>query len=420
MYALRRGLQGVALGQRLWLEIGLVFGGLTALGFLFYLPFYLSFSSQAQGFLPNLYNPTRLSQFLLMFGPFLAALIFLLALAYRRNPPPRRVLVQWLLAILLLPALFLLLVILAGGMLPGLRQFAEQTLGAPLAELVPRILRLRLSTPGVWLLLALLLAALGALASRAWADLDRRPDRTLYFALALFFTALLLTYGVEFIYLRDTFGTRMNTVFKFYYQAWVLMAVGSVYALHAIGARGSVRLRLPAQILLILLTLGGLVYPVFAIPAKAGNFRNPPTLDGARFIAQYRPDEAAVIAWVRQNTPPTAVLLEAPGGSYSDFNTISAHSGRATLLGWGGHELQWRGNYQEPGRREPLIEAVYRNQDAEQIRQIVAEFGIEYLIVGPHELEKYRITPDRARAFSLFWDVAFQQGEYVVYRWRGR
>ena len=46
------------------------------------------------------------------------------------------------------------------------------------------------------------------------------------FALLLIGLALLLAYSVEFVYLRDLFGTRMNTVFKFYYQAWVMLAAG--------------------------------------------------------------------------------------------------------------------------------------------------------------------------------------------------
>jgi uncharacterized membrane protein len=43
-------------------------------------------------------------------------------------------------------------------------------------------------------------------------------------ALLLALGGLLLTASVEFVFLSDTFGTRMNTVFKFYYQGWVLMA----------------------------------------------------------------------------------------------------------------------------------------------------------------------------------------------------
>jgi hypothetical protein len=40
---------------------------------------------------------------------------------------------------------------------------------------------------------------------------------------------LLLTLSVEFVYLVDNFGVRMNTIFKFYFQAWVLMAIASAF-----------------------------------------------------------------------------------------------------------------------------------------------------------------------------------------------
>ena len=43
-------------------------------------------------------------------------------------------------------------------------------------------------------------------------------------------TALLLVFSVEFVYLRDTFGMRMNTVFKFYFQAWVMLALVAAFA----------------------------------------------------------------------------------------------------------------------------------------------------------------------------------------------
>ncbi len=418
-YALRRGLNGARLDRRLWLESVLAFGSLALIGFVGYLPFYLAFRSQANGLWPNFYNPTRLVQYLLMFGPFLAALIFMLVVAYRRTSPGRRSLMQWLLVALLLPLVFLVGASALAYAVPGIRAQIEGATGFSAGALIPQLARMRLTTPGTWLFAGVLLAAAGALAALVWTGVEQRPGRNLTFALALFFTALLLTYGVEFVFLRDSFGTRMNTVFKFYYQAWIMMAIASAYAVYYIGTRASGALRAGALGVMAVLILGAMAYPVFAIPSKANDFQGEPSLDGTRFVAQNRPDEAAAIDWVRQNAPADAVILEAPGGSYSENNRISAYSGRPTVLGWGGHELQWRGTYDEPGRREPLIEAVYRNQDEARIRDIVAEFGINYLVVGPMEMEKYKIPPSRKVAFDLLWQPVFEQGEYTVYEWRG-
>ncbi|HID24560.1 MAG TPA: NAD-dependent epimerase/dehydratase family protein, partial [Planctomycetaceae bacterium] len=51
--------------------------------------------------------------------------------------------------------------------------------------------------------------------------------------LLLVLTGALLTLAVEFVYLRDVFGTRMNTVFKFYFQTWALWGIAGAYGLFA-------------------------------------------------------------------------------------------------------------------------------------------------------------------------------------------
>ena len=164
------------------------------------------------------------------------------------------------------------------------------------------------------------------------------------FALLMIGTALLLALGVEFVYLRDLFGTRMNTVFKFYYQAWILLALAAAFGLSRLAARPSPAfLKWPALATAALLIAGGLVYTVLAVPSKADSFRGQPTLDGLAFLARNNPGDAAAIAWLRTNVPPTTTVLEATGGSYSSEGAgrVSMATGNPTLLGWDFHEMQW-------------------------------------------------------------------------------
>ena len=77
-----------------------VMGGLvTVVGALLYVPFYIGFQSQAGGILPTLYVGTRLRQYLVMFAPFIVALLGLLvvsALELRQRVEARGLLRSWL------------------------------------------------------------------------------------------------------------------------------------------------------------------------------------------------------------------------------------------------------------------------------------------------------------------------------------
>ncbi|MER3458619.1 MAG: hypothetical protein C4309_08325, partial [Chloroflexota bacterium] len=52
------------------------------------------------------------------------------------------------------------------------------------------------------------------------------------FGLLLAGAGALLTLAPDFVYIRDNFGYRINTVFKFYYQGWVLYAVAAAFAIY--------------------------------------------------------------------------------------------------------------------------------------------------------------------------------------------
>ena len=57
-----------------------------------------------------------------------------------------------------------------------------------------------------------------------------RVDAGTGFALLLTVSGLLLVLAPEFVFLRDVFNARSNTIFKLYYQAWLLFGVAAAWA----------------------------------------------------------------------------------------------------------------------------------------------------------------------------------------------
>lgn len=428
----------------------LVGGGLGLLGILFYVPFYVGFQSQAGGILPNVLFPTRVTQYFLMFAPFLVALLALLSVASAETGG-RRVLrsaLGWLPWTIGLPVLVLLVLLLVigltaegQGVIAGYlnNPAISAALGSPtMGGLLAYVGRLRLSNPWTFLLLAGLIAwVIGLVLTSlhrpaATAENDPVPATRavetrlggLVFALLLGLVALLLTFGPEFVYLRDNFGTRMNTVFKFYYQGWVLLALVAAYAVaYLLRSRVLPAVRVPALVLIAVLTLTGLYYPVAASYSKAGRFAREPTLDGLAYLRQYNAGDYGAIAWLEQNAADARVVLESSGGSYDrdGAGRVSMATGIPTLLGWDGHESQWRGRrYGEmvAGRPEAL-EAIYRGARAAELNDLLVRWGIDYVVVGRIERDRYRMTPQASARFAQVMDLVYDQDEVQIYRRRG-
>jgi YYY domain-containing protein len=238
------------------------------------------------------------------------------------------------------------------------------------------------------------------------------------FVLLLAILALLLTFSVEFVYLKDSFGTRMNTVFKFYYQAWVLLGISAAFGLYYLGPWIRARRRVLSWLLVlgfVPLFLASLVYPVLSTYNKTGGFRGPPTLDGMAYLEMAYSDDLAAIRWLRDNVEGAPTIVEATGGEYTYYGRISVHTGLPTLLGWGGHEQQWRGNYEEPRKREPVIEAIYTSPDVEETAALLDQYDVEYVYLGPLERSTYHVGQPVLAKFESLMDVVFQQGEVTIY-----
>ncbi len=390
------------------------------LAFLLYLPFWLSLRSQAAGILPNLFNPTRLPQFLVMFGPLLFPVAVWTASRAREAKVRLNTIAFWGLALIVGLTAFLLLAIFispegraylvawrSGGPIPGLEHIPDA------AHLVGQRLLARFLFPWTALLLALMLAAAVAtlFASRRSSDTDDEPENLYLLILAAMGAALPL--AVEFIYLRDLFGTRMNTVFKFYFQAWTMWGIGAAYAL-ALFVRQGPRWAAAVGITLI---LAGLVYPALAIPARAREYGGSPTLDGAAHLRPFYAADMAAIDWLNAHVQGTPVILEAPGDRYRAYvyeGRVSAFTGLPTLLGWGGHQHQWRGTYEEPARREPDIEALFTTTDLNLALTLIERYGIKYVYIGPLEVSRYPFAG--LAKFAQIGKAVYNSGGVTIYR----
>jgi YYY domain-containing protein len=378
-----------------WLlrDVGLFALLVGAASVLAYLPFYLFFSSQAAGVRPVTGVGTQLHHYLLFWGPlvFLALGLLISRLAGGLGQDWRTSL-QLAGTLGLLPILAWLAATIPAAARAG-------TLGAFLTALPGRL--------GLSLLLAALVtaAALVALATRQRADA---------FVGLLVGTAFLLQLGAEHFFILDVFGSRMNTVFKLSYQAWVLLALAGAYALWVLLPRSGRQLgQLAFSLGAGLLLLAGSYYGLAATWSKTDGFRGQPTLDGLAFARAANPDDTAAIAWLAANTRGQPVILEATGPQYSEFGRVAVQTGLPTLLGWGGHEVQWRGSDALFRGREQEIDRVYLGSREEALA-ILRKYHVRYVFAGSLERQKY--GPAVTERLSSFLDVAFQHGTTTVFR----
>ena len=65
------------------------------------------------------------------------------------------------------------------------------------------------------------------------------------------------------------------------------------------------------------------------------------------------------------------------------------------MLGWPGHELQWRGGVNEIGSRQSDIETLYSTNSWDIARNIIGLYQIDYIYIGPLEKSTYSVNENK-------------------------
>lgn len=231
----------------------------------------------------------------------------------------------------------------------------------------------------------------------------------------------------EVVYVVDIYSgdyKRANTMFKFTYQAFVLLSLVWAYALIRVSAffvstcgkrsRPSLTSALIAAFLIIMLIFPGW-YPILANRQWLGDFdpanykglnglvnmesKNSPQIPGelgGELAADYQ-----AILWINENIAGQPVILESSGESYTDYCRISAFTGLPTVIGWQTHEWLWRTSRMSPeayttivSPRETDVRQIYTTTDQTVRQNLLKKYQVAYIIIGDLERSKFVIVQD--------------------------
>lgn len=262
----------------------------------------------------------------------------------------------------------------------------------------------------------------------------KQPD-VKRFVLVLVAAALMLTLAVEVIVLRGDVE-RMNTVFKFYLQAWTMLSVSAAAALFWLlpGVTFWPHGRRTAwQIALVLLAFGAALYPVMASADKINDRMSeiaPHTLDGMTYMQTSTFSESGVdldlsedyraIQWMQRNVQGSPVIVEANSFDlYRWFNRFTIYTGLPGVVGWDWHQRQQRAIL--PGEwvsnRVNEITEFYTTDSHDQAEQFLLKYNARYVIVG--QLERAKFAGPGLLRFDEWngdlWQEVYRDGQTVIY-----
>ncbi len=240
------------------------------------------------------------------------------------------------------------------------------------------------------------------------------------FVLALVLVGSLLAVFCEIFYLNDRLGApneRMNTVFKLYLQIWILWGVAAGYCLYDLSLKHLIsRKRTIWTVLFCILIASCCIYPFTATYTKMNIDHNPASLDGIAYLNGSDRGDYFAISWIRRNITGTPVIIEAPGRCYSTDSRVSAFTGLPTVIGWEGHEMMWRGSYEDVRVRAEDVDKIYSTGNINTAIGLLNKYNVSYVYIGAAERARYGKGLDKFEDEDCFEWIYI--GSVRIYRYK--
>jgi YYY domain-containing protein len=264
-----------------------------------------------------------------------------------------------------------------------------------------------------------------------------RPGQDAMKRLVLFLigTGLFLSVMVEVVVLSGDIG-RMNTVFKFYLQVWLLFSVAGALALAWIWdefEQWSDGWRRGWQLIGTALLASVALFMMLGVTAKIQDRMAPEaphSLDGMAYMEYalyydqgqelHLEEDYAAIRWLQENVQGSPVIVEAQVVEYRWGSRISVNTGLPAVLGWNWHQRQQRefvpGN--DIWARAEDITAFYSGGERDEIVAFLQKYDVRYIILG--ELERAYYPQPGILKFGawegVLWEEVFRIDDTVIYR----
>ncbi|MCA0350906.1 MAG: DUF2298 domain-containing protein [Chloroflexi bacterium] len=271
--------------------------------------------------------------------------------------------------------------------------------------------------------------------------INRVASPSARWAIVLGLVGGLVALGVELIFIRDHLAPgsweggpgdseRMNTVFKFGYQVWVLWALSAALLLPHIAsalrtsrvAKYSWQTAVSAGVVL------ALFFPIFGTLSRVGMRFDKPlqglTLDGLAYMqtAEYSvnngvvnlADDLTAIRWITENITGTEILLQSEQEFYRAFGVrITANTGLPTVIS------ALHAGEQRPG---PLVDQrirdvmeIYSSLDVLRTQWLLNKYGVDYVYVGQIERLRDPMGVDKFVTMAGVQQV-YQNNSVTIYK----